>query len=118
MRSQPDAATLMRLAVDYLDTSIYPTLSGPERYRARVALNALRIVEREIALGPALERAESDELQAMRLDGHANPPSLETLVQEIESGKVSLDNRELRTFLRNNLRRALSVNNPRWLEEP
>lgn len=109
-RSQPDAPTLLGVAVDYLESEVYPQLAGAERYRTRVALNVLRIVQRELALGPAADRDEAAELQALA----GTSATAGTLAAQIAAGERALDDPQLVAFLRNALRRALAVNNPRW----
>lgn len=114
--SHPDARILLAVAIEYLDSVIYPGLTGPERYRARVALNALRIVQRELELGPDLDREERADLRQLLGSGPGANPSLEDLIQHIEGGAGALDEVALRRVLRRNLARALAINNPRWIE--
>jgi hypothetical protein len=115
-RSQPDISILIAVAVDYLDTAIYPAVSGPERYRTRVAINILRIVQRELSLGRSLDLEEAAELHIFLGEDKAEEP-LELLTRQIETGTRPLIDDALRALLRRNLERALRVNNPRWLLE-
>lgn len=112
-RSQPDAQTLLGVAVDYLEAEVYPKLQGAERYRTRVALNALRIVQRELTLGPAADREEAAQLRALAGAGATN----EQLAAQIAGGERSLDDPQLVAYLRDSLQRALAVNNPRWTRD-
>lgn len=115
-RSQPDTATLLRMAVEHLDKEVYPTLEGAPRYRLRVAINVLRIVERELTLGPSFDAAEVAELAALYEDRQEpGEATADALAAEIRSGERSIDDPQLTRFLRRNLERALRVNNPRWI---
>lgn len=116
-RSHPDTATLLHMAVQHLDQELYPTLQGAARYRLRVAINVLRMVERELELGAGFDAEEAAELAALHTDS-AEPMSTEALARALRSGEQTLDDPQLTQFLRRNLERALRINNPRWIGEP
>jgi len=60
MRDEPSGAALLDVAQKALMDEIAPTLSGGQRYTALMVANAMRIVAREIELGPRAERARDD----------------------------------------------------------
>ena len=123
-RSYPDREILLGVVIDYLDGELYQKLTGVDRYRGRVAINALRIVQREMAMGPSLEAADRRELLELRRPGDGEKEDErgsegegsreETLAHDIALGRCPLDDPELVAYLRRSLHRALQVNNPKW----
>jgi hypothetical protein len=114
-RSQPDAPMLLGVTVEYLDKELYPKLSGPERFRTRVAINVLRIVQRELEQGPSLDEQERDDLRTLLGETGADADPLD-LTRQITSGERSIDDPALVAFLQRALERALRVNNPGWIK--
>lgn len=100
--SIPSREALLEAALKYLEHELMPTLQGEHRFKTRLAVNALRIVQREAAANttPAtfngLDEAE--------------------LSRRIRDGEVSTDDPALRAHLRRTLQQALSINNPKWLK--
>jgi hypothetical protein len=93
---RPLAAELVAAVAEFLETDVRAATSGQVNFHARVAVNALRIVERELLdegaeeSGAALARlgfADEDELAAAiragRMDGRADDVTacLRTLVR-------------------------------------
>ena len=107
----PDAQTLIGVAVDQLESEVYPTLQGATRYRTRIALNVLRIVQRELALGKGFDLEDAAEVAALP---ECSDGDDEALARRIEDGQADLDDPQLVHYLRRSLRRALAINNPRW----
>jgi hypothetical protein len=79
---RPTAAELIAAVAEFLETDVRESTSGQVNFHARVAANALRMVERELLAGPgddvteALVRAGYDEeaqlaaaIRAGRVDG-------------------------------------------------
>jgi aminoglycoside phosphotransferase (APT) family kinase protein len=62
---RPTAAELVEAVREYLERSVMERSEGGARFEARVARNALSIVERQLALGPALEAAHAERLAAL-----------------------------------------------------
>lgn len=110
----PDAPTLLRAAADYLEAELLPTLDGYHRFQSRVTLNVIRIVIRELELAPALREAERARLAALL--GHDG--ELDSLDAEfacaIADGHRALDEPAVLDHLRQTLRDALSLHNPKW----
>ncbi len=63
MQDVPTPDDLLAAVADFLRAQAVPRLSGQASFHARVAANALDIVRRQLALGPA---AEADELRRLR----------------------------------------------------
>ncbi|RTI21442.1 DUF6285 domain-containing protein, partial [Thermus scotoductus] len=56
MRDRPTAAELLQAVGEFLERELLPALEDPRlRFQTLVALNALGIARRELALGEALE---------------------------------------------------------------
>lgn len=96
--SIPSREALLNVAVDYLENELLPTLQGEHRFKTRVAVNALRIAQREAA---AQAVSTDDELQ---------------LCERIRAGEIATDDPALRAYLRRSLAHALAINNPKWLQ--
>jgi len=115
--SMPDAPTLLRAAIKYLEDELMPELSGYHRFKCRVTVNVLSTVKRELE-----QRTDFDEKEIGRLEallGHTgNLPELSAeLAGTIRAGRLSPEDPQLRQHIRASLREALSVNNPRWIRE-
>src|SRR5258705_10228018 len=65
MQDRPSAAQLVAAARDFLERVALPELRGHSAFHARVAANALAIVERELALGAGQDAAERERLRAL-----------------------------------------------------
>lgn len=112
----PDAATLVAASADFVETTLYPGLAGEERYLCRVAINALRIVQRELALGPAADARDRDSQREFLGDAAAQADPGGVLTNRIHEGRLDLDDPRLIALLRDGLRRSLEINNPKWLD--
>lgn len=65
MYDQPTASELLAAVAGFLRDEISPTLSGRLAFHARVAVNVLEMVRRELALGPAAVEGEAARLKAL-----------------------------------------------------
>lgn len=117
-RPVPDAATLVQAAANYLDAELLPTLEGYHRFQTRVVVHALRIVVRELQLGPA-HRAEAHARLATLLGHDGDADALETeLAAALVDGTRPLDDPALVEHLRQTLQDALAIHNPKWAGAP
>jgi hypothetical protein len=97
MYGRPRAAELVAAVAEFLETDVREATSGQVNFHARVAANALRIVERELlyegaadcrsalaGLGFADEEALAGAIRAGEMDGRANDviACLRTLVRQ------------------------------------
>ncbi|MDB5479350.1 MAG: hypothetical protein JWO83_403, partial [Caulobacteraceae bacterium] len=76
MYDQPTASELLAGVAGFLRDEVSPTLSGRLAFHARVAVNVLEMVRRELALGPAAVEGEAARLKAL-LGRDAPLPELE-----------------------------------------
>ena len=90
MQDPPSIAELLTATAAFLREVAVPGLSGHAAFHARVAANALDVVQRELELRPAAEHAEHSRLRTLlHTDG-----SLEELTallsRRIAAGELSL----------------------------
>jgi aminoglycoside phosphotransferase (APT) family kinase protein len=107
---RPTACELVEAVREWVDHDVRAATEGRVAFHARVAVNALAMVERQLALGPAHEAAHRAGLDAL---GHADDASL---ARAIASGSEDHRLDVLRTVVARSVRAKLEVANPRWLE--
>lgn len=113
--SIPEAATLLQATSDYLEQELLPTLEGYHRFQTRVSINVLRTVMRELQLSATAQSAEKQRLvQLLGHDGGTAELNAE-LASAIADGSLALDSIGLVEHLRQTLRDALAINNPKWI---
>ncbi len=114
-KSMPDATLLLKAAIKYLENELLPTLDGYHRFKTRVTANALNIVYREVTLRAAQEVAERKRLvDLLGHEGSVDELSTE-LCEKIRNGVFALDDQQMRDHVRQTLKDALEINNPKWL---
>jgi hypothetical protein len=115
MQDRPTAAELVVAVREFLERDVLDATEGRVRFHARVAVNALTMVERELLDGARLTAAELE--RARELLGHdGDPAELEReLAARIRDG--SLDDRldDVRDHVRATVREKLLVANPAYL---
>jgi hypothetical protein len=106
----PDAAALVEAVREFLERDVMANTEGRVQFHTRVAVNVLRMVEREINLGP-------DQL-IRHMDGlvRLGVASDQELADAIRAG--ALDDRmdDVRTFVTDTVRQKLLVANPKYLD--
>jgi len=102
-RSTPDAATLLRAAVKYLEEELMPTLSGYHRFKTRVTANVLNTIRREHEMHDQQAAAEAQRLSEL-LGQDCKVGEVEALSQQlakrIRSGLISIESPALRAHIR------------------
>jgi aminoglycoside phosphotransferase (APT) family kinase protein len=91
-QDRPTAAELLEAVREFVERDAQPELSGRAAFHARVAVNALGIVERELVLGPSAEAAVTARLTSLLGRSGAPRELAEALATGIRDG--SLDDRE------------------------
>jgi hypothetical protein len=114
-KSMPDAATLLKAAIKYLEIELMPTLEGYHRFQTRVTVNVLSTLRRELELRDA--QAESERARLIKILGHDGDVDAlsRELAARIRAGAIALDDPALRAHVRQSLADALAINNPKWL---
>jgi hypothetical protein len=95
---------------EWVEADVRSATAGRVAFHARVAVNALAMVERELALGEAHRRAHEAGLSALGCPDEA------ALADGIRSGALDGRADEVRAFVAQTVRSKLEVANPRWLE--
>ncbi len=114
MHDSPVAAQLVTAVREFLEQTALPRLEGHAAFHARVAVNALAIVERELALGPAQDAAERERLRAL-LGGDGSLAELNReLCRRLRGGELSLGTPGLAEHLRETTLARLAVDQPRY----
>ena len=109
---RPTAAELVAAVADFLEREAAPALEGRVSFHAKVAANALRIVQRELGSGAAA--AEAARLRELTgADG--DPAALNSLLaQRIRTGELPADDPALRAHLVRSVLTRIAVDNPRY----
>jgi aminoglycoside phosphotransferase (APT) family kinase protein len=109
---RPTAAELVEAVREYVESEPLTSDDPRGRFQARVARNALKIVERELALGPAVADAHARRLRSLGLADDA------TLASSLRSGAHDAVLHEVGVALAGSIRDQLLVANPAYLDDP
>lgn len=110
LHDRPTGVELVEAVREWIDGDVRAATDGRVAFHARVAVNALRMVERELALEPALSDAHR-----ARLDRLGCTDDRE-LVTRIRRGDLDERTAEVRALVGASVRDKLLVANPSWLE--
>jgi hypothetical protein len=108
----PTAAELVEAVREWLERDVAPEADGRLRFHARVAVNMLAIVERELVLGPAQAEAHAERLRQLGVADDAE------LARRIRSGELDDRLDEVKAAVAASVRDKLTVANPRYLDTP
>ncbi|MBA2326787.1 MAG: hypothetical protein H0V95_09115 [Actinobacteria bacterium] len=118
LRPRPTAAELVEAVGEFLERDVVgrEELPGRVSFHARVAVNVLGMVERELTLGPELEAAERTRLcELLGHDGEADALTAE-LARAVRDGSLDERRDEVTAVVRESVRAKLLVANPRYVE--
>lgn len=108
----PSAGQLVEAVREWLQNDVLTNTAGRLQYDARVAINALSIVERELTLGAAHAAAHVERLRTLGVaDDNA-------LAAAIRSGDLDDRMPEVRALVWQSVRDKLAVANPKYLTSP
>jgi len=107
---RPTARELVEAVREWIDGDVRSATEGRVAFHARVAANALAMVERQLVLGPGSAAAHRVALEAL---GHADDASLASAIRD---GREDHRLDEVRLAVARSVRAKLEVANPRWLE--
>ena len=114
LQDRPSAAELVAAVREFLERDVQGAVDGRVAFHTRVAVNALGMVERELALGPGLDAAARTRLATFL--GHDGDVS--TLVREL-AGRIREggfdDDPEALAVTRATVRAKIEVSNPRYV---
>ena len=112
MQDRPTAPELLLAIAAFLEDDIQPQLSGRPQFHTRVAVNLLRILEREWRLGPEHDAADRAALADL---GDDSPTGL---ADQIRSGALDGRHEDVLEALRGIARRKLEVAKPDYITGP
>jgi aminoglycoside phosphotransferase (APT) family kinase protein len=112
MHGVPDAAGLVDAVREFLERDVMAATEGRIRFHARVAVNVLGMVERELALGPAQRAAHAASLAALGVGSEAE------LAGAIRDGRMDARRDEVMSRLIRTVRAKLDVAHPSYLDPP
>jgi hypothetical protein len=121
MHDRPTAAELVDAVTEFLERDLQPSIDGRLAFHTRVAVNALRIVGREMELGPELDavrRAGLRELLGAAAVADATTRELEVdLARRVRDGSLDAHRPELVAYLRATLRLQLDIVHPGYVRD-
>ena len=95
MREQPSASELLDAVAEFMRKELMPRLSGRVAFHARIAINVLAIVRREMTLGPAAAAREEARLAEL-LDAEGDAEALtDVLGERIAHGEIDANDPKL-----------------------
>jgi hypothetical protein len=118
MQDVPTAAELIEAVREFLEEDVHATAEGRTKFHARVAMNVLGIVQRELELGPASDEAEHARLLDLLPDADRGASLAELnaeLAVRIREGAFGDSREALVTHLRETISDKLAIANPRYL---
>jgi hypothetical protein len=114
MYDPPALDELVAAVREFLERDAMPRLEGRAAFHARVAANALAIVERQLALAPEAEAAERARLrELLGRDGGLAELNRE-LCARIRAGTLGLETPGLARHLRETTLAKLAVDQPKY----
>jgi GNAT superfamily N-acetyltransferase len=105
----PSAAALTEAVREFLERDVMSATEGRVRFHARVAINVLGMIERELELGPTQARAHAAALARLGLSSEAE------LAAAIRAGALDDRLEEVTALVRETVEAKLLVANPRYL---
>lgn len=110
MDARPTAAELVDAVAEFLTDDVVVRLEGRTAFHARVAVNVLRIVQRELEQGGAVEETARSERQALP----GAPADAAAMAELIRSGALTSGDPALRAHLIRDVRARIAVDSPSY----
>jgi hypothetical protein len=116
MMDQPSLVELVEAVRHFLEQRALPELNGHTKFHARVAANALGIVARELAEGPAAFAREAARLRELTGEEGAPAELNRLLCQMIREGRIALDDPRLVAHLEATASDKIAIDQPGYAE--
>jgi hypothetical protein len=110
----PSAAELVAAVAGFLESEVAPALDGRIVFHTRVAVNALRIVERELTSGSAAVAADTARLRDLTGAAGSLASLNSALAAQIRDGTLSTSDGALREHLIRSVLARIAIDNPRY----
>jgi len=114
VQDQPSAIELLQAVRHFIHDQAIPRLEGRAAFHARIALNALAIVERGLEIGPAQDAAERERLETLLARSGSLDELNRELCRRIRAGEMDQGSPGLVTHLRETTLAKLAVDQPRY----
>ncbi len=111
LHDRPTLPELVEAVREWVDDDVRAGTEGRLSFHARVAVNALRMVERELALEPGLARAHADRLARLGCTDDRE------LSARIRAGAYDDRADEVRSLVAASVHDKLLVANPGWIDD-
>jgi hypothetical protein len=116
LHDRPTASELVAAVREYLERDVMEGTEGRIAFHARVAVNVLGMVERELELGERQDAAEHARLVALLGRDGTIDELTEILAADIRAGTMDSRWTETVDHVRATVRAKLEVANPKYLE--
>ena len=114
MQDEPTPIELIKAVADFLRSELAPQISGHTAFKLRVAINALDLVTRQLALARASDAAEAARLSPLLgVRGSLDELNL-ALADRIATGEVDLQTPGLADHLWQTTMDKLAVDQPNY----
>ena len=114
MQDEPTPEELIKAVADFLRNDIAPEISGHNAFKLRVAINALDLVARQLALEEASDAAEAARLsQLLGMQGALDELN-RVLAERIVKGELDLQTPGLTEHLWQTTLAKLAVDQPNY----
>ena len=114
MPHQPTPANLVDAVRGFLEDRALPELSGHTAFHARVAINALSIVLREMEMGKAHDQAEHQRLSVLLGQDAPLDDLRQLLSMRLDYGEIDLMSPALLAHLKATTMAHLAIDNPKY----
>jgi hypothetical protein len=116
LHDRPTATELVAAVREYLERDVMSATEGRLAFHARVAVNVLGMVERELEVGAAQDAEEHDRLVALLGRDGSVRELTELLAHGIRDGSIDASWSDTVAAVRDTVRAKLEVANPRYLD--
>ena len=112
--NRPNIKELVEAVREFIENKVQPEIQGKTAFHSRIAVNALKIVERELEHGVRLNREEQARLVKI-LGQEGDLQDLNNrLCQALQEGDMDYNDPELLSHLRLTAIGKLSIDNPKY----
>jgi hypothetical protein len=114
MQDEPTPPELIKAVADFLRNDITPAISGHNAFKLRVAINALDLVTRQLALEPGSNAAESERLARLLGEEGSLFELNRALAERIASGEADPNTPGVQDHLWQTTMDKLAVDQPKY----
>ena len=112
--NRPNMQELVEAVREFLEEKIQPAIDGQISFHTRIAVNMLKTVERELALGPTLNQEEVARLNKILGQEGTLAELNDMLCEKLKSGEIDYQDPALIEHLRSSALGKLSIDNPEY----